>query len=99
MTALRVIDGEGRGTGDACAPMQLGHRSRRPGLAHDEFWLDLGSGATSVLVAAAHDRLPPPLWAALTIESERALRAVASDLSRRRSLAAGLDRSARTTHA
>jgi hypothetical protein len=99
MTALRMIDGEGRGTGDACAPIQLGHRSRRPGLAHDELWLDLGSGAASVLVLATHDRLPPPLWAALTIESERALRTVAPEPSRRRPLAARLDRIARTRSA
>lgn len=99
MIALRLIDGEGRGTRDACAPMQLGQRSRRPGLAHDEFFLYLGSGAASVLVAAAQDHLPAPLWAALTIESERALQAVAADLSRRRSLAARLDRIASTTHA
>jgi hypothetical protein len=79
MTALRLIDGEGRGAPGVSARMRLDVRSRRPGVAHEE------------LENAAHDRLPLPLWVLIAIESERALHAAASSELGRSELAARLD--------
>lgn len=66
-------------------------RSRRPGVAHEELELPLGSCASAVAANAARERLPLPLWALIAIESERALQAVASSERARSEVANRLD--------
>jgi hypothetical protein len=95
MTALRLIDGDGQKDRVSHAAVRLDLRSRRPGVAHEELELHLGSYATIAFAGAAHDRLPTPLWSLITIESERALHAVASSEPARCELAAHLDWAAR----
>ncbi len=91
MTALRLIDGGGQEVHGRCVPLRLGSRSRRPGVAHEELELRLGSCACAAFANAAHDRLPLPLWALIAIESERALHAAAPSELARSELAARLD--------
>ena len=72
--ALRLINGEGCGDGSAVGAMRLDARTRRPGVAHEEFELFLDRPAAEhVLRAAARDGLPEELFAVIAIESERAL--------------------------
>jgi hypothetical protein len=62
--------------------MRLDARSRRPGLAHEEFnlCLDLPHAERACHMAAA-EGLPLPLWVVIAIESQRALRAARPDES------------------
>jgi hypothetical protein len=90
-----VLAGEAMTDIDAyrAAPFDLAIQPLRPGMAHDSLALVLEpSLADAVERSAAADGLPTPLWAAITIESERALialaRATDTDPS---SLAGGLD--------
>jgi hypothetical protein len=91
MTALRLIDGGGQESRGRCFPPRLDSRSRRPGVAHEELELPLGSCASAAAANAVHDRLPLPLWVLIAIESERALQAAASSELARTRLAARLD--------
>jgi hypothetical protein len=80
MTVLRLIAGEAVPFDDDGAPMLLGPRSRRPGLAHEDVALDLDQAlAERCAGAAALEGLPTPLWAVIAIESERALRLTCAD--------------------
>jgi hypothetical protein len=61
------------------AQFDLDVQPLRPGVAHESIELVLEPGlADAVEEAAAADGLPTSLWAAIAIESERALRALAS---------------------
>lgn len=79
---LRILEGGSTQTVDAYRPSQfdLGVHPVRPGVAHDGLTLALDSAlASGVERAAAGEGLPTPLWAALVIESERALHTLARD--------------------
>ncbi len=82
MPVLRLIPGDGQRPSEPVRPMRLDARSRRPGLAHEEFnlCLDLPHAERACRRAAA-EGLPPPLWAVIAIESQRALRAACPDES------------------
>lgn len=96
MTALRLIPGEGRRLDEGKDPMRLHARSRRPGLAHEELDLTLDC-STAERVVRETDGLPPPLWAVIAIESERALHAAARPDESHGTLARRLDWAARRT--
>jgi hypothetical protein len=78
---LTVLVGEG-GPGVDCyrpRPFDLAMQPLRPGISHREFVLRPGRALVRRVEAlAAHEGLPTPLWASLAIESQRALRALAS---------------------
>lgn len=80
---LRVLAGGPAEVVDAyrAAPFDLAVHPLRPGMAHEAvtLTLDLALG-DAVERAAADEGLPTPLWAALVIESERALQALAHDV-------------------
>lgn len=96
MTALRLIPGEGHRLEDDTTPMRLDARSRRPGLAHEELGLSLDR-STAERVVRQTDGLPPPLWAVIAIESERALGAATRPGESDAVLARRLDWTARRT--
>lgn len=96
MTALRLIPGEGRRLADDTGPMRLHARSRRPGLAHEELDLSLDR-STAERVVRRTAGLPPPLWAVIAIESERALGAATRADESDAVLARRLDWAARRT--
>jgi hypothetical protein len=76
--------------------MRLDLRCRRPGLAHEELDLALDSStATRIAGDASREGVPSPLWAAIAIESERALCAAARTDRARRELRLYLDSAAR----
>lgn len=74
----------------------LGVQPLRPGIAHEVVALRLSADqAHAVETAAAAEGLPAGLWAAIVVESERALRAAAEALdSTHRAVEAALDATA-----
>ncbi len=80
--SLRVLAGGSSAAVDAyrAAGFDLSVHPLRPGFAHQSVTLTLGARlAEDVERNAAAGGLPTPLWAGLAIESERALRALATD--------------------
>jgi hypothetical protein len=79
---LRVLAGGSAETVEAyrAARFDFAVHPLRPGIAHDGVTMRLDSAlAGAVERAAASEGLPTPLWAALVIESERALKVLARD--------------------
>jgi hypothetical protein len=78
---LRVLEGGGDQTVEPYAPAQfdLQVHSLRPGMAHERLELALDADhAGAVEAAASAEGIPSELWAAIAIESERALRSAAA---------------------
>ncbi len=70
MPALRLIPGDGQRPSEPVCPMRLDARSRRPGLAHEEFNLCLDlPHAERACRRAATEGLPLPLWVVIAIEA------------------------------
>jgi hypothetical protein len=79
--ALKLLEGGRESSFFAEEPprIDLNVSPLRPGLAHEHLLLSLGSqDSEEVERAAFKDGIPPGLWAAVAIESERALRSVTS---------------------
>lgn len=92
---MRLIEGDGRDELAAAAPFRLHAEARRPGLAHEVLVVRFEAPALADLArAAAREGVPLALWAALGIESERALEAVVPP-GRRADAVSALDAAAR----
>lgn len=79
---LRLLSGGREDVHDAFDPLpafDLRTQPLRPGLAHEHLELTLGAQeAAGIKAAASTDEVPVGLWAAISIESERALRVAAA---------------------
>jgi hypothetical protein len=78
---LQVLEGGGDQIVEPYASVQFDLRvhSLRPGLAHERLEIALDRDpASAVEAAASADGVPSELWAAIAIESERALRTAAA---------------------